>query len=182
MKHYPLVLICDSDTEKFKAEEHYFREIEGVPVTVVHTANLEEFTSKLAELTEQGNYPDILVVNASMRDSHRSIIEKYTQMHKDSRDGNKIEKELPSQIIFYSPRFEDDTFPPEGFQYIRGELREWWNTQINQPDIYFDYFSVPSTFKDTRLLPLVYNDLLLEDFCGPLTEEDENFYLAPRGM
>lgn len=52
---------------------------------------------------------------------------------------------------------------------------------LKSANIYFDYFSVPSTFKDTRLLPLAYNDFLLHNFCGPLEAEDENFYLEPRG-
>jgi len=48
--------------------------------------------------------------------------------------------------------------------------------------VWLDYFSVPPTYKDTRLLPLVYKDMMLADFCGPLEEPDGNFWLESRGM
>lgn len=139
MKHFPLVLICDPDPEKFKTDEHYFRQIEGVPVTVARVANLEEFASALDVLVQQGNYPDVLVVNANMRDIHKNIIQEYIQKHKKARDGDQIEKSLPSQIIFYSPRLENDTLPPQAFQYTRGQLREWFETQHDQPEIHLSY-------------------------------------------
>ncbi|MGB4057874.1 MAG: aldolase/citrate lyase family protein [Alphaproteobacteria bacterium] len=49
---------------------------------------------------------------------------------------------------------------------------------LRDAGIWFDSFSVPPTFKDSNLLPLLYKDMILENFCGPKNKADENFYIG----
>ncbi|HAJ90548.1 MAG TPA: hypothetical protein DCM27_05995 [Rhodospirillaceae bacterium] len=51
---------------------------------------------------------------------------------------------------------------------------------LEEAGIFIDYFSVPSTYKDARLLPLIYADMKSEKFCGPLKEDEMTFRLPPR--
>ena len=50
---------------------------------------------------------------------------------------------------------------------------------LKKAGVWIDHFSVPTSFKDSHILPLLYGHLALDEFCGPLKEGQE-FYLEPR--
>lgn len=50
---------------------------------------------------------------------------------------------------------------------------------LKKAGVWIDHFSVPTSFRDSHILPLLYGHLALDEFCGPLKEGQE-FYLEPR--
>lgn len=131
MKHHPLVLICDPDPEIFLANEHCFLQIKNVPVTIVRVGDADQFLAKLNELVSQGNFPDVVAINAGMRDSHRQMIEGFVELHTIARADGKIKKDLPPKITFYAPFLEQDTYPPESMGYVLDELDDWWEERYS---------------------------------------------------